>query len=173
MLGMAQVTGRGLVISPRLAVALDPEPTWGDTVESRLGAVAWRRIQEETLARADGLCQFCAEPATVAAEPLWRVQSRRRRRVLLGFVAVCELCFLARHRGLAAVLGREREVDQHLMRLRGDDEDALERHLRRAYWLWRRRSVLRWESDLGPWAPGGDITGPLDPGALLGVIFEA
>jgi len=75
--------------------------------------------------------------------------------------------------GLAAVLGREREVDQHLMRLHGDDPDALERHLTRAFWLWRRRSVLRWESDLGPWAPGGDITGPLDPGALLGVIFEA
>jgi hypothetical protein len=48
---MAQVTGRGLVISPRLAVALDPEPTWGDTVESRLGLVAWRRIEQETLAR--------------------------------------------------------------------------------------------------------------------------
>jgi hypothetical protein len=161
------------MISPRLAVALDPAPTWGDTLESRLGLLAWRRIQEETLARADGLCQFCAEPATVAAEPVWRYQSRRGRRLLLGFLAACELCWLGRHRGLAAILGREREVDQHLMRLRGDDKDALDRHLTRAFWLWRRRSVLRWESDLGPWAPGGDITGPVDAGAWWGVIFDA
>jgi hypothetical protein len=159
---------QGLMISPRLAVALDPAPTWGDTVESRLGPVAWRHIQEGTLARADGVCQFCAGPATVAAEPLWRVQSRRRRRVLLGFVAVCQLCFLARHRGLAAVLGRDREVDQHLMRLRGDDPDALERHLTRAFWLWRRRSLLRWESDLGPWAPPGGHHRPAGCPSVVG-----
>jgi hypothetical protein len=167
------VRRHSLMVLLRLAVALDPAPTWGDTVESRLGLLAWRGIQEETLARADGLCQFCAEPATVAAEPLWRFQSRRRRRVLRGFVAVCQLCLLSRHRGLAAVLGRAREVDHHLQRLRGDDPDALERHLTRAFWLWRRRSLLRWESDLGPWAPRGDITGPLDAPAWWGVSFDA
>ncbi len=114
----------------------------------------WDTLRKQVYARHGHQCSICGAAGPLHCHEQWVYDERMHVQKLMGFVALCTLCHLVKHLGLAGVLVRQGKLDfervvRHFMIVNGCDRQTFEAHRRATFREWQERSEHEWLVDLG------------------------
>lgn len=69
------------------------------------------------------------------------------------------MCHGTQHYQLSTTLGKQKEIDEHLMKIRQFSQSELEDHIKQAYEIYTKRSEQKWKLDLSMIEDCVDILG--------------
>ncbi|MCK9687266.1 hypothetical protein [Scleromatobacter humisilvae] len=137
-----------------LLIELVPKSAHGVNLRSAGTKSQWRAIKELTVRLACGRCEICNAPP-IKEHPLethevWRWDVATSRQVLVRTIALCWLCHLAKHPGMADKLRLTERMHRHVMRVNGWTGEELVHHTKASLREWVEFSFVRWsfEPDL-------------------------
>jgi hypothetical protein len=134
----------------RLRLDLIPDSAWFSNLRTELEPAEWDHIRKTVYRQAGHRCQICGGKGSthpVEAHERWLFDEQREIQLLSRIVALCPLCHLCSHFGLARVSDREVEARAWIRKINGWDEAKLEAHLVDSFAAWKRRSRIRWALD--------------------------
>lgn len=139
---------RKLKIVPELV----PSPLWDRSLATiaRHDAKAkkiWEKIRKVVFSAANWRCEVCGSKAKVVHE-VWEYDDLRNIQKLVGFKALCNMCNLATHLGLASVRGLDKEALEHLCRVNEITVEEVKSLIQDSFEIWRKRNAFDWEQDL-------------------------
>lgn len=139
----------------RLTVELVPASAWRDNLRLRMGR-SWDILRRKVYSEFGG-CAVCGEVGRLECHEIWSYDDSQRIQSLVGFVALCKLCHLVKHLGMAGVLASEGQVDYgdlifHFMDVNSCSRKTFEDYRSSAFELWRKRSQFDWQLNLGKWS---------------------
>lgn len=151
-----------------LYVDLIPETSWFSNARKHLAPADWDHVRHIVYERARFSCECCGvTPGSVETasqnvhtrRPLrgpFRLESHERFsydeqthvQKLERLMALCNLCHMTTHFGLARVMGWERPAFEHLLDVSGMSFEQGNRHVREAMKLAIERGRHQWTVDL-------------------------
>jgi hypothetical protein len=141
----------------KLKIGLIPETSWRENLRTKMGRTKWDKLRKQILAEQGDVCRICSATEKLQCHEVWKFDDRSNTQRLVGFEAVCSLCHLSEHFGLAQNLAKQGHVNlddviSHFMRVNGITKKEFEAHRAQAFAVWHERSAKQWEVDLGEWA---------------------
>lgn len=145
----------------KLTIELVPESAWNNNLRHLLPKPAWDEIRRATYAAYGQRCGICGATGRLEAHELWRYDDDEHVQVLIGIIALCQMCHHVKHIGLAELLADQGKLDfervaRHFMRVNQCDRQTFEAHKREAFAKWQDRSHYEWELDISWLASGGN-----------------
>ena len=134
----------------KLQFELVPDSCWYSNLRSILPPAQWDVVRKEAYARAGGKCMICGIKTTrLEAHERWEYDEVNAVQKLADVVAVCRGCHEVIHIGRTQLMGKEREAEEHFMKVNNCSYaeykkalgEANEAHL-------RRNKVPEWKLDL-------------------------
>jgi len=138
----------------KLHIELVPETCWYQSLHRTLPKVQWTKIRRQTVEKAGNVCEICGASGKLYCHEIWEYDDKKRIQGLRGFEAVCSLCNLVKHIGLANILAVQGKLDYetvvvHFMKVNNVNREEFEKHRREAFALWKERSKTEWKTDFG------------------------
>ena len=108
--------------------------------------------------RAGQRCEVCHRSQDrearrwLEAHERWAYDDSNKMQALRRLICLCTDCRTATHFGLASINGKSAEASKHLCSVTGlsaNQVNQVNQHIDAAFALWRRRSAITWELDLG------------------------
>lgn len=133
-----------------LTIELVPKTGWNKNLRSMLSDTEWDRVRRETYTSAGYRCEICGgvgDRHPVECHERWEYDDEKHVQRLVGLVALCPLCHMAKHLGFAEMKGRMEDVAAHMMAVNGWTRDQFEEHRRKAFEVWKKRSARSWAVD--------------------------
>lgn len=133
-----------------LTIELVPRSAWNANLRSLLPPKEWDKIRRSVYAIADHHCEVCGgvgDKHPVECHELWEYDDVNHVQKLVGLQALCPLCHLAKHVGLAEVKGRLQEVARHVISVNKWSKKQFEEHRREAFIQWNKRNQYQWSLD--------------------------
>lgn len=144
---------RGIVYNfgMKLNFELVPDSCWYSNLRSILTPSQWDTVRKRAYARANGRCMICgATCARLEAHERWEYDEENAVQKLKDVVAVCRACHEVIHIGRTQLMGREREAEEHFMKVNGVSYAEYRKALGEANEAHRRRNLVpEWKLDLG------------------------
>lgn len=137
-----------------LLVELIPKSAHGVNLRTAGTKAQWEAIKALTIRAACGRCEICSAGPTedhpLETHEVWRWDAATSRQVLVRTIALCWLCHLAKHPGVADKLGLAERMHLHVMRVNKWSPNELVQHTKDSLREWIRLSQVRWtfEPDL-------------------------
>ena len=131
------------MIKDRLLIELVPKTAWHENLRSIIPAKEWNKVRTATYAKAGYRCEICGgigPTHPVECHERWEYDDEGHVQKLIGLIALCPLCHLSKHIGLAEVKGRLEEVATHIMKVNGWSRKQYEKHRSEAFKVWEKRS---------------------------------
>lgn len=138
-----------------LFVDLVPSSCWFSNVRSCVDQRDWERLRRMITTRAAQRCEVCHRSQDrearrwLEAHERWAFDDSNNMQALRRLICLCTDCHTATHFGLASINGKSAEASKHLCTVTGLSANQVNQHIDAAFALWRRRSVITWELDLG------------------------
>jgi hypothetical protein len=86
----------------KLTIEMVPEPCWEQNLRNFLGMARWRRIRYDVLYKAGNECQLCGQTeGMLHTHEIWKYDDLNYVQILIGFIALCEMCHYIKHIGFA------------------------------------------------------------------------
>ena len=141
----------------KLTMELVPKTAWRENLRTRMGRTKWNKLRTEVLGSQNHRCAKCGSDRKLQCHEIWEYDDASHIQRLKGFEAVCSLCHLAEHFGLAQNLTDQGhanldEIIDHFITVSDISQQQFDSHKTDAFALWRTRSEIEWELDLGDWA---------------------
>ena len=151
---------------PKLVPGLVPEPLWRLSGYRLLHRRVWERMRSQVFAQANGKCAVCgaSKDKGMVCHEVWRYDERRGVATLTGLDLICPPCNAVEHIGRISSEVPEK-VEDAVRHMASVNHQTFERALgliQRASAVWKRRSALRWKTEVAP--------GLLDRFPELGVV---
>jgi hypothetical protein len=135
-------------VTAPLLIELVPKSAHGVNLRSAGTKSQWKAIKELTVRLACGRCEICTAAPTedhpLETHEVWRWEVADSRQVLVRTIALCWLCHLAKHPGVADRLHMTERMHRHVMRVNGWSGDELVHHTKDSLREWVQRSFVRW-----------------------------
>lgn len=134
-----------------LTVELVPKTAWYKNLRSELPREKWNRLRKTAYENASYRCEICGGKGDrwpVEAHEVWEYDDERRIQKLAGIVALCPLCHIVKHIGLAQVNGEYDIALKHLAKVNKWDMDMAKDYINRQFDKWRSRSKHEWKLDI-------------------------
>lgn len=144
---------RGL--GPGLFVDLVPSSCWFTNVRSCVTESDWERLRRMVTKRADHRCEICQRGQDresgrwLEAHERWTYDASTNVQALRRLICMCTDCHTTTHYGLASLNGKGAEAFEHLCAVTGMSPNETSGHIDAALSLWKQRSLIVWELDLG------------------------
>jgi hypothetical protein len=138
-----------------LCVDLIPQSSWFRNVRSAVAPATWRALRNRVYVRAGNRCELCGSNSRLDAHERFSYDVPTCTQRLERLIAICQLCHLVSHFGLATLQGKDEIAIGHLERVRGWDDAQVEHHIDSAFHLWEQRNHIRWKIDLSIIANAG------------------
>lgn len=145
----------------KLAIELVPETAFYKNLRSALiernKKEIWDIIRRKSYANADYICSICGKKNNrLECHEIWDYNDRNNIQTLKGFHALCRMCHLCKHMGMANILHQRGRLDINrvLIHFAGINNISLEQaniEVEKAFNLWCERSKKPWKQDLGKW----------------------
>ena len=133
----------------KLNFELVPDSCWYSNLRSVLPKEVWDKIRKKAYARAGGKCMLCGAPtARLEAHEQWEYDDEKGVQKLVNVVAVCKACHEVIHIGRTQLTGREREAEEHFMKVNGCTYAEYRKALGEANEKHRERSRREWQLDV-------------------------
>ena len=142
----------------KLTIELVPETSWYDNLRKLMPKTAWDKLRKTVYAECSHKCGVCgAANGRLHCHEMWEYDEERHKQRLVGFTALCGLCHLVKHIGLAAALAEEGALDykkivKHFMKVNGCNRRTFEEYREWAFAQWDERSQYKWQVELGKYA---------------------
>lgn len=140
----------------KLEIDLVPETSWRENLRTKMGRTKWDKLRKQVLAEQGGVCRVCGSSEKLQCHEVWAFDDKANTQRLKGFEAVCSLCHLSEHFGLAQNLAEQGHVNldnviAHFMAVNGISRKEFDAHKAQAFIVWHQRSAKQWKVDLGEW----------------------
>jgi hypothetical protein len=136
-------------MTARLLIELIPKSAHGVNLRAAGTKTQWKTIKALTVRLACGRCEICSAGPTddhpLETHEVWQWETASSRQVLVRTIALCWLCHLAKHPGMADKLGLAERMHRHVMRVNQWSPDELVRHTKDSLREWIRLSQVRWQ----------------------------
>ncbi len=134
----------------KLNFELVPDGCWYSNLRSILSPAQWDVVRKEAYARANGRCMICGAPsARLEAHERWEYDEKTHTQKLVNVVAICKRCHEVIHIGRTQLSGREREAEEHFMKVNNCSYAEYRKALGEANEAHRRRNLVpEWKLDL-------------------------
>ncbi|MDE6505223.1 MAG: HNH endonuclease [Clostridia bacterium] len=134
----------------KLCFELVPDGCWYSNLRSILSSAQWDVVRKDAYARAGGKCMICGKKTgRLEAHERWEYDEENAVQKLADVVAVCRGCHEVIHIGRTQLMGREREAEEHFMKVNGCSYAEYRKALGEANEAHRRRNrVAEWKLDL-------------------------
>lgn len=132
----------------RLDFQLVPDGCWYANLRSALPPKAWDAVRKTAYARAGGRCSICGRPGRLEAHEVWEYDDVKHIQKLAGVTAVCRACHETIHIGRTALMGREKEAQEHFMKVNGATQSEYHAALGEANRIHAERSRHEWTTDI-------------------------
>jgi hypothetical protein len=132
-----------------------PSTAWWTHARYCIAERDWERVRRLVMTRAGRRCEACGrgedrEGGTrMEAHERWVFDVATRTQRLRRLVCFCSDCHTVTHFGLAQLRGVADQALMHLREVTGMSGAEAEQHVADAFALWRRRSEILWDLDLG------------------------
>jgi hypothetical protein len=141
----------------KLAIDLVPETCWYKSLRKQMRRSEWDKLRREVYVQQGNVCKICGAGGKLNCHEIWHYDEKRRVQKLSGFQAVCNMCHHVTHFGMAQILAGQGHLDleavvEHFMQVNKVSREVFQAHKTEAFRIWRQRSELQWETDLGEWA---------------------
>lgn len=137
-----------------LTLELVPSTSWGDNLRSRLSRSEWDVVRRTTYRKANFVCEICGGVGPhhpVEAHEIWSYDDVNHVQTLVGMIALCPTCHMAKHIGRTLTVRSEQTQDRvlyHIMRVNNWTEDLLLKELHSAFAQHAERSRHQWTLDI-------------------------
>lgn len=134
----------------KLNFELVPDSCWYSNLRSILSPAQWDLVRREAYARAGGKCSICGgQMRKLEAHEQWEYDEVNAVQRLKNVIAVCKNCHEVIHIGRTQLMGREREAEEHFMKVNGVSYSEYRKALGEANEAHRRRNLIpEWKLDL-------------------------
>lgn len=134
----------------KLNFELVPDSCWYSNLRSILSPAQWDVVRKDAYARANGRCMICgAKTVRLEAHERWTYDEENAVQKLSDVVAVCRACHEVIHIGRTQLMGREREAEEHFMKVNGASYADYRKALGEANADHARRNrIPEWKLDL-------------------------
>lgn len=144
----------GRLGNPRLTIELVPESSWFSNVRDHATTNQWDTLRRATYKRYGNICAICKGRGPkwpVECHEAWKYVIHEERNVqkLHYLVALCPSCHEVKHIGLAELTGNGLRARKHLSLVNKWNREQTELYVNCVATIWRARSELEWELDLG------------------------
>ena len=128
----------------KLNFELVPDGCWYSNLRSILSPAQWDVVRKEAYARANGRCMICGAPsARLEAHERWEYDEKTHTQKLANVVAICKRCHEVIHIGRTQLSGREKEAEEHFMKVNNCSYAEYRKALGEANEAHRRRNLVR------------------------------
>ena len=134
----------------KLNFEIVPDSCWYSNLRSILTPAQWDVVRKEAYARAGGKCSICGgQSPRLEAHEQWEYDEKNAVQRLKNVIAVCRNCHEVIHIGRTQLMGREREAEEHFMKVNGASYPDYRKALGEANEDHRRRNLIpEWKLDL-------------------------
>lgn len=136
-----------------LTAELVPSTVWFSSLYRLMSRDAWNSIRDGIIRENGRKCQICGETdGTMNLHEIWEYDDVNYVQKLKGFLLLCRMCHHVKHIGLAGILADEGKLDyneviKHFCRVNKCSKKDFEKHVDRAFEIWRERSKHQWKQD--------------------------
>lgn len=135
----------------KLEIELVPQTCWCSNVRNHITKKQWEMVKESVAKKAGDKCEICGgrgrKWATECHE-IWGYGDAVRMQTLLGLIALCPDCHIAKHFGMARIRGKDKQAMWHMCRVNGWTIEQGVDHVNAQFDVWKERSTHEWSVDL-------------------------
>lgn len=131
----------------KLKIELVPRTSFGKSLRKDLGQYKWGKIRKKVYERHGNKCAVCgSSEGRLICHEEWEFQLEKRIQKLVGFKAVCTLCNLVIHNGLATTQPwvNQNDVVNHFLKVNGCTIEDWKYHREEAFERWKKLSQYDW-----------------------------
>lgn len=134
----------------KLEFGLVPDSCWYSNLRTIMNGSAWDIIRKDAYARANGKCMICSRPVNrLEAHEVWSYDEKTQTQKLEDVIAICHSCHEVIHIGRTQLMGREREAEEHYMKVNGCSYAEYRKALGKANEDQQRRNLVpEWKLDV-------------------------
>ena len=138
----------------KLTIDLVPKTCWYSNLRKQMPRSQWNKLCREVYANAGHACEVCGAEGRLNCHEVWEYADDKFVQKLLGFVALCKLCHLVKHFGMAQILASQGHLDldpvvKHFKTVNNVGQKEFDSHKTETFRIWRERSQHEWQTDLG------------------------
>jgi len=139
----------------RLEIELVPRTVWFSSLYHMLPLEIWASIREKHIQTTGARCEICgSSQRPLQLHEMWQYDDEKHIQKLLGFELLCRKCHSIQHIGLAMIRAGAGGVNydmlaEHFCRVNRCSRQDFDRHVDKAFKVWRERSKHKWSQNLG------------------------
>lgn len=135
----------------KLTIELIPRTSFYNNVRKILSKQEWEDIRQETLSRANHVCEICGGVSanrSLDCHEVWSFNDLNHIQKLEKIIAICTKCHEVKHMGKAEIDGNFGRARNHFMKI--NDINIFDAHklIVEAFDIWQQRSNHQWQLDI-------------------------
>lgn len=111
----------------------------------------WDKVRKDCYKKADYKCEICGGKGPkhpVECHEIWEYNHDAGIQKLINVIALCPNCHKTKHYGLARILGKEKEIKEHFMKINNCTKIFAEQYILEAFELWNLRNKITWKLNI-------------------------
>lgn len=136
-------------------IELVPKTVWASSLYRLMSKEAWNNVRDGIIKENGRKCQICGETDGIMnLHEIWKYDDVKHVQRLEGFILLCRMCHHVKHIGLAGIFANEGKLDydeviKHFCKVNNCSKKEFEKHVDRAFEIWKKRSEHQWKQDFG------------------------
>jgi hypothetical protein len=136
----------------KLRIDLIPESCMKTSLRKIMDEAEWEKISADILEKADNKCEICGSDQKTVCHEAWQYDDKKNIQKLIGFRAICRMCYAVENFGLSQVLAMKgylnlNEVIKHFCNVNAVTWDDFNEHKEKEFVKHRERSSKKWTTD--------------------------
>ena len=134
----------------KLEIDLVPSSCWYSNVRSNVSSSQWNKIRKKVYSKFNFTCAVCKRPRLKRPEAheIFEYDDETSIQRLKEIICICSSCHMSKHYGLSQIRGKETEVQKHMMKVNSCTKSEIQKHVRKSFKVWEKRSQKDWNLDL-------------------------
>jgi len=136
---------------PKLSIELIPKSCWCSNVRDHVSTEVWNMIRKDVYKKANYRCEICngiGDKHPVECHEIWYFFDKKLIQKLIGMIALCPKCHLAKHPGSAQMRGLADIAIKQLMKVNKWNLDDTWNYIEEKIKINNERAKFQWKLNL-------------------------
>jgi hypothetical protein len=140
----------------KLTIELVPETSWWKNIRDEVSDYKWNKLSKQIQKNANYKCEICGrrkgeELTRLYCHEKWEYNEHTKIQKLVELQSLCFQCHCVKHIGFTRLHHKDilDEIIQHFLNINGVSMDEFKKHDHESVLIWKERSKIEWEIDLG------------------------
>lgn len=139
----------------KLEVEMIPSTNFYNNVRSAVSQAQWDVLRKECYEKADNKCEICGDIGknqgfrhSVECHEIWSFDFTKNIQSLIGLIALCPFCHMAKHIGRTFAIGKQALIFKHIEKINQWEHKEVVEYLGEVFMEHRIRSQQIWTLNL-------------------------